>query len=99
MSETKFTKGDWQARKGFIMVSLPLCGEAEAHIIDGPDNMDIAYLPKGYPNSKANAHLIAAAPELYEALEAMVKITETYCDEPDEVDVARAALAKARGEG
>ena len=49
--------------------------------------------------NQANAHLIAAAPELYEALERMVadydigEMTETPI-----LDVANAALAKARGE-
>ena len=45
----------------------------------------------------ANAHLIAAAPELYEALEGMLA---TWCGPKKSVivDEARAALAKARGE-
>lgn len=49
------------------------------------DDLDVA---------KANAYLIAAAPDLYEALEAMV------CTDGGAVSIqkARAALAKARGE-
>ena len=50
----------------------------------------------------ANAHLIAAAPDLYEALERMVA---TYADMQDgngepcpDVIAARTAIAKARGE-
>jgi len=47
----------------------------------------------------ANAHLIAAAPDLYEALEnliAWIDPNENY-DEP-QTNAAYAALAKARGE-
>ena len=47
-------------------------------------------------NEKANAHLIAAAPELYEALEAVVA-TDADGETP-QWKAARAALAKARGE-
>lgn len=53
--------------------------------------------------TEANAHLIAAAPELYEALEALI----SACDEmgvdlgegaPKEKKMCFAALRKARGE-
>jgi hypothetical protein len=43
----------------------------------------------------ANAHLIAAAPDLYEALEYILTAND---GEPDRFDRAHAALAKARGE-
>lgn len=43
----------------------------------------------------ANANLIAAAPELYEALKRVVDIADRRTDE---FDAARAALKKARGE-
>lgn len=51
--------------------------------------------------AEANAHLIAAAPDLYEALEGLrphlwVPVAET--DFARAVEAARAALAKARGE-
>jgi hypothetical protein len=54
--------------------------------------------------NKANAHLIAAAPDMYEALEAMV---EQYDNGPDApilesahkaLTAAKEALTKARGE-
>lgn len=60
------------------------------------------------PDRKDNAHLIAAAPELLEALEGM---TERYtelansgdcgfwdCENENEVKAARAAIKKAKGE-
>ena len=46
-----------------------------------------------------DAHLIAAAPDLYAALEALLNETElTYATMlRDKQDIARSALAKARG--
>ena len=44
----------------------------------------------------ANAHLIAAAPELYAELEAMVETFSGY--QGMELKLAKAVLAKARGE-
>ena len=57
-------------------------------------------------NQEANAHLIAAAPEMYEALEALVFAVNTFAISPTEVldenspimDAIRVALKKARGE-
>lgn len=46
---------------------------------------------------KANADLIAAAPELLEALESLLAQVEQYGHKP-ECDTARAAIAKAKGE-
>ena len=51
--------------------------------------------------TKANARLIAAAPELLEALEGMVRLLEVEdarLANFGEVDRARAALAKATGD-
>ena len=53
---------------------------------------------------KANARLIAAAPELLEALRGMVALEEENLRSGDDIDVcfelesARAAIAKAKGE-
>lgn len=58
MSETKWTPGPWNiARINY------------ADIYGGDGEM-VALVPKGYPRTAANAQLIAAAPDLYEALEA-----------------------------
>lgn len=71
-------------------------------------------LRKGAPTdaeNRANARLIAAAPDLYEALESMVERHVAHIhvliedghgyrdpEELEDVKVARAALSKARGE-
>jgi hypothetical protein len=50
--------------------------------------------PASIAEAKANAHLIAAAPDLYDALIAVVSVADR---KTVEFDKARAALAKARG--
>lgn len=49
---------------------------------------------------EANARLIAAAPELYEALDGLLAVVNVRIDDPRtaQFDAARAALAKATGE-
>lgn len=66
---------------------------------------DTFYLGHDEKEVMANAHLIAAAPEMYEALEAMIdRYAPSYHDCIDdgmpecEICDARAAIAKARGE-
>ena len=54
-------------------------------------------------NQAANAHLIAAAPDLLEVVEDAVDAWETHCEsgdmmQGDWVRDARAAIAKARGQ-
>ena len=98
MSETKFTPGPWFAvasteTDNFWSIKTPIG--------------DIAYLTLEPNNLWGNAHLIAAAPELYEALEEFI---EAYCragcdltreeriEDRKRLIKARAALKKARGE-
>jgi len=51
------------------------------------------------PSCEANAHLIAAAPELLEALENLLKVHEGEGGTQHHAgDMARAAIAKAKGE-
>ena len=95
MNEPKFTPGPW-------LFSSYKSGNSVI-VIDGKE-FDVATV--NYPNRDANAHLIAAAPELYEALEHI----EEYWNRDQNIsamsdalwhiiEVAQAALAKARGEG
>jgi hypothetical protein len=119
MSEPKFTKGPWRVGKPFhntpsrqdvtpIYWDTPPCGECGRSY----GEWLVAWT---FPNSlkkpqyKFNAHLIAAAPDMYVALEQLID------DEPCEYDhhgncqthnlgnpcgvaMAIKALAKARGE-
>jgi len=98
MSETKFTPGPWEW-DGNVWDYNPVF---EAPWLEGGDGRIIL---KGAItcSSEANAHLIAAAPELYETLEAIIARWDTplWKDiEPTGVFIGkgRAALAKARGE-
>lgn len=69
------------------------------------DNLVASVYPMHYENAeemKANAHLIAAAPEL---LEALIELTESakeaidgLGDLADAIDTAKAAIAKALGQ-
>lgn len=97
MSETKFTPGPWKWQKA---------GEDDQPYL-APDILLVAYDgggPDGVdPSDAANAHLIAAAPELYDALEAALAQWDDTCgrildaSNPHWSNTARAALAKARG--
>lgn len=95
MNETKFTPGPW-------LFSSYKSGNSVI-VIDGKE-FDVATV--NYPNRDANAHLIAAAPELYEACEILFKITTGMMKqiphsgfEPGSpLGKCEAALAKARGE-
>ena len=88
MSEAKFTKGPWWSSKPK--------GEHRSFVM--ADCVRIATVPynSGRTNTKANADLIAAAPDLYEALSDIVSnmFQPTY----EQIERANDALAKARGE-
>jgi hypothetical protein len=100
MSDTKFTPGPWIVDKSF---------NAD---IQAPDGLDIATCCAEILNRHtdgeegiANAHLIAAAPDMYAALE---KAVSDYGNNggpwnvPSEpgtwIEMAQSALSKARGE-
>jgi hypothetical protein len=95
MPKTKFTQGRWWVTKpGYV---------ASDYDNDRFHGVAVTLSPDGSVESEADAHLIAAAPDLYAALE---KIVGTLIFEDDEglvtyseqVIAARAAMAKARGE-
>ncbi|MCO7217819.1 hypothetical protein [Halomonas sp. OfavH-34-E] len=108
MSETKFTPGPW-----FAYDDHPQ--HACYHIATADywhDDLATIYSP-GDPEADANASLIAAAPELYEALAAFERVVDLWLPADSEVDAehygeAEAlaglrrtmadALAKARGQ-
>lgn len=103
MSEAKFTKGPWFAGKN-------VRGETSlSSVVDGSRKHYVARLSwdqKSTEEMTATARLIAAAPDLYAALTAVIGIGYVECREPasqdyvskDAIAKVRAALAKARGE-
>ena len=54
------------------------------------------YIEAATRNEREDALLIAAAPDLLEALQAVVRVVDR---QTDEFDMARAAIRKALGEG
>lgn len=78
MSETKFTPGPWRVKAAAGGTAIVLATSGTPAIV----------------NSHENARLIAAAPDLYAALEAVVAVADRATVE---FDAARAALLKARG--
>ena len=109
MAETRFTKGPWSIRRSF----------GAAYVTDNIKGGSVALIqclskPSQGPRRssseiEANASLISAAPDLYEALEKIVIDEENrrkklkdnspaaqFCDK--RLGKARVALAKAKGE-
>ena len=93
MTETKFTPGPWYAAQpedcgGWWIVAVDKEG------CDPIDSGDGGF-------EKGDAHLIAAAPDLYEALYSLTMTASRYLPEYNEnplIQDAEASLAKARGE-
>ena len=88
----RFTKGPWR-------YNLATNGEIVAPQQRGPD-VTVVEADAANPN---DAHLIAAAPELYEALKELASIVEIHSECTDnnfawaEMIEARAIIAKAQG--
>ena len=95
MSDTKHTQGPWRTLWGQDTMAVETADDRIVASADFDDDDD--GIP--YDECKANANLIAAAPDLLEACEWMLE----HCDQGGVVgkepcDNARAAIAKARGE-
>jgi hypothetical protein len=100
MSETKFTPGPWRLadHSYTFIISKP----GDGYITRDVCRMDASTMSAF--QQKANAHLIAAAPELYEALEELhaqqngppLEKYKTRWEKA--MRKTEAALAKARGE-
>lgn len=95
MSETKWTPGPWKAPEG------------DFPDVYGPDDrlLAVVYAPGNYEHNSqeghANARLIAAAPDLLDALQEAMRWIGRLTDwegagDPD-ADSWRAAIAKAKG--
>ena len=99
MSEAKFTKGPWCISEGEgFSADLP-AGYVIDYVENGlGDTVAMVATKEKFPfdNLTANAHLIAAAPELYEVLSDAMERGGSI--QMCLYDKALAALAKARGE-
>ena len=103
MNEPKYTEGEWRYSPLFGEVTTSPLG-----IIEGSKSIcrNIRYVHKRNDESDANGYLIAAAKELLEACKSMADAWECYLRNPDnigvdieaEIDNARMAIAKAKGE-
>ena len=86
---TEHTPGSWTAEK---------CNDAQTWYVHN-DTEVLAHVGTGLGMTRAmiaaNAHLIAAAPELLEACEAMVAV-KSFGDYTTADEMARAAIAKAK---
>ncbi|EOZ4779694.1 hypothetical protein ACSQPN_006131 [Pseudomonas aeruginosa] len=99
MSKQSYTPGPWDYWSGYNPVD-----ELEAQITTEDGDIVIASYNRQIPEGEANAKLLAAAPELIEALQGMLEVYGgQYNDdclpksssELDLIQQARAAIAKA----
>ena len=104
MSETKHTPGPWVAddNEGFSMWKIYSRMSPSGSGVQGSRVADVI---GDSAEADANAALIAAAPELLEALRLLLAECEHQAwignmpDDRVEFGIARAAIAKAKGEG
>ena len=95
MTETKWTPGPWRVGKG----GPNLCPTIGTH-----KGLMVAMVAYGNDHpTQANAHLMAAAPDLYGVLDWAIQSWDEHNKhgfnmQGDWVQDARAALAKARGD-
>ena len=94
---TKWTKGPWRVNVG------ERHSPEECHLTIAGDIFLLADVNgPNYPHCEPNARLIAAAPALYDALEALVGLAEMSRGQLHQysaaLEVARAALLSAKGE-
>jgi len=95
-NENKWTPGPWYVGAPDDCYCIAEVGSRAVYPVAG----------RVYQNAdsdEADAHLIAAAPELYEALDELADLMQGVIEgdyRPDSftLQIARAALAKARGE-
>jgi len=98
-----YTKGDWHIIKDT---------DKRLHVMsrgkDGTMSINICKMPV-HPDAEANAHLIASAPDLYEALKGAVRFIEDFgghrhlsafpdnCEHCHIIKGGKQALSKAEG--
>jgi hypothetical protein len=102
-----FTGGPWQSMHDYALNGIyTIIGNVDGEIIDGYTHHTYTTVAEVYDNDNrvedlANARLIAAAPDMHDALERLLEVAEfAYMnakEQPREFAAARAALAKVRG--
>ena len=103
MSDTKFTPGPWVVtfrRDNTAYISMGGLASGQQH-----KQFDLM-LYRSDGNDEDDAHLISAAPDMFAALELLIRYDQNddasgvqfMLDYANAIDAARAALAKARGQ-
>ena len=106
MSERKWTPGEWSVYQVERETYWPGIDAGRTSIVIWGDQQENNGVQGDtLEEAKANAHLIAAAPDLYEALDKLYAWIMKPNSEDDDIDndvatfmQCRAALSKARGE-
>jgi hypothetical protein len=100
--ESKHTPGPWQIYKDRNRIDRypGIDGVTRTVIVFGVDGESNGVRGQNYEESLANAHLIAAAPELLDALELLVAWANIQDGSPSQYlrDAALAAINKAKGQ-
>ena len=97
MAETKFTPGPWEAveiEEGLFHIHSPKGDRHNPVPVAVLDHHRDGHEETRTVRTPANAHLIAAAPELYEALRIALKNLQ-FLPPDDVVEQINAAFAKA----
>lgn len=100
MSEARHTPGPWQNQEMLSGTTSAHGSRVVSFITTGPENVADVCDSRGISEeeARANARLIAAAPELLEALAKLIGCIDHGSDDPTAtLDAARAAIAKATG--
>lgn len=92
MSESKHTAGPWISEGNLVGPAIQEDSQAFGMLFPIVASVERDDCPRSY---EANKALIKAAPELLAALEAVVSVADRATVE---FDMARAAIAKAKGE-
>jgi hypothetical protein len=94
MADAKHTPGEWHVNE-----FDDLEGDHHITVVFKENGCPVAHLYENGHQTRPNARLIAAAPELYESLDSVLWAIDKQPDHmEDAIRHARAAIAKALGE-
>ena len=95
MSETKFTKGDWEIDERWV--DRVFCDDSTGSLVAVTGGKEFTTIRRSEEEVTANAHLIAAAPLMYELLES-IRVTEQISGGDMWSEKIEQLLCNARGE-